>query len=89
MTVGSAVRFYVNGMLYGESTISENFAGVKAYEVLTYGSNKDGASFVGIISFDNTYLGEKIYTSPTILPDGGDSNISGDDMDGDSWDTNN
>ena len=89
MTAGSAVRFYVNGMLYGESTISENFANVKAYEVLTYGSNKDGASFVGIISFDNTYLGEKIYTSPAILPDGGDSNISGDDMDGDGWDTNN
>jgi hypothetical protein len=86
---GSTVRFYVNGKLYGVTTLTGNISSLKACEVFTPTGNSTGASFIGIISFDNTYVGEKLYDSPTDLPSGGDSNVSGDDMDGDSWDTNN
>ena len=86
--VGSTVRFYVNGKLYGISKLTGSIASVTAYEVLTPKGSGDGASFVGIVSFDNTYIGEKLHDTPSTLPESGDSNVSGDDMDGDAWDEN-
>lgn len=87
VTKGSKVRFYVDGKLYGISTLTDSISAIKAYEVLTPGSNSAGASFIGRISFDNTYVGQKLYESPVTKPEGGsDSNVSGDDMDGDGWD---
>lgn len=84
---GSKIRFYVNGKLYGMSALSGSISAVKAYEVLVPGGNSEGASFVGRISFDNTYVGTKLYTSPSTSPEGGsDSGASGDDMDGGAWD---
>ena len=89
LTEGSKIRFYVNGKLYGISTLTGSISSIKALEVLTPAGNSSGASLMTVMSFDNTYIGEKLYESPSINPptEGG-SNISGDDMDGDSWDKN-
>ncbi len=86
LSTGSKVRFYVNGKLYGVSTLTESISGVKAYELLTPNSSSAGTSLICIVSFDNTYLGEKLYDTPSSLPEGSEGNVSGDDLDGGAWD---
>ena len=89
LTEGSKVRFYVNGKLYGISTLTGSISSIKALEVLTPAGSSSGAGLMTVVSFDNTYVGEKLYDSPDVNPPaGGGSNVSGGDMDGGSWDEN-
>ena len=83
---GSVVRFYVNGKLVGVTRLGGDISKIVAYELLAPKSSTGGETFIGIVSFDNTYIGEKLHETET--PDGTDSNVSGDDMDSGAWDEN-